>query len=82
MIGLTEFEEANSKVIGMQKTYNIEPFAPKQEEIQSLVVPYEMAKDFSLELQNMLGNTVNAALGFHFYKRPPADLESGSPDAL
>jgi len=40
----------------------------RQEENQSLAVPWEMAKNFSPELQDLLGNTVNASLGFHFYR--------------
>ncbi len=40
----------------------------RQEENQSLAVPYDTAKSFSPELQDMLGNTINGSLGFHFYK--------------
>ncbi len=43
----------------------------RQEENQSLAVPYELAKTFAPELQDMLGNTENAALGFHHYRRAP-----------
>lgn len=50
----------------------------RQEENQSLAVPWEMAKTFSPELQDMLGNTVNAALGFHYYKGPGIESATGS----
>jgi hypothetical protein len=40
----------------------------RQEENQSLAVPAEIAAEFSTELQDMLGNTPNAALGFHYYE--------------
>lgn len=39
----------------------------RQEENQSLATPPEIAETFSAELQDMLGNTMNGALGFHFY---------------
>jgi ectoine hydroxylase-related dioxygenase (phytanoyl-CoA dioxygenase family) len=44
----------------------------RQEENQSLAVPLEMAETFPRDLQEMLGNTVNASLGFHFYSRAAA----------
>lgn len=39
----------------------------RQEENQSLATPPDIASQFSRELQDMLGNTANGALGFHFY---------------
>jgi ectoine hydroxylase-related dioxygenase (phytanoyl-CoA dioxygenase family) len=54
----------------------------RQEENQSLAVPWEMAKNFSPELQDMLGNTVNGALGFHYYRGLSAGAVSSAADTL
>jgi len=43
----------------------------RQEENQSLAVPFEMASEFSPDLQDMLGNTINGGLGFHYDKGLP-----------
>lgn len=49
----------------------------RQEENQSLVVPLEVSRSLAPKLQDMLGNTANGALGFHYDKGlPTADLNA------
>ena len=40
----------------------------RQEENQSLATPHEIAEEFSPELKDMIGNTVNGGLGFHAFE--------------
>ena len=46
----------------------------RQEENQSLAVPLELSRQLAPELQDMLGNTVNGALGFHYDEGLPTEI--------
>ena len=54
----------------------------RQEENQSLAVPHEVAKKLSPELQDMLGNTLNGALGFHYERGLPSEQLNASAEGL
>ena len=54
----------------------------RQEENQSLAVPAETAAGFSSELQDMLGNTLNGSLGFHYYEGISEAAVSSQAEAL
>ena len=54
----------------------------RQEENQSLAVPHEMARTFSPELQDMLGNTINGALGFYYEGGLPSEQLNATAEGL
>ncbi|NKB98824.1 MAG: mitomycin antibiotic biosynthesis protein [Pseudomonadales bacterium] len=53
----------------------------RQEENQSLATPPDIARQFSSELQDMLGNTANGALGFHFYRGSDSESDLSMDEA-
>lgn len=54
----------------------------RQEENQSLVAPLEMSRKLSPALQDMLGNTANGALGFHYEGGLPSDELNATVEGL
>lgn len=54
----------------------------RQEENQSLAVPLAMSKQLAPELQDMLGNTVNGALGFHYERGLPTEILNATAEGL
>lgn len=54
----------------------------RQEENQSLAAPLEMSRKFSPELQDMLGNTANGALGFYYDAGVPTEQLNATVDGL
>lgn len=72
--------QSNQWRYGMLLTYSVGWL--RQEENQSLAVPHEMAKSFEPELQDMLGNTANGALGFHYDGGLPTKDLNATVDGL
>ena len=54
----------------------------RQEENQSLATPPDIANQLSPELQDMIGNTQNGSLGFHFYDGLGEQVLTGAGEAL
>ncbi len=49
---------------------------------QSLATPPDIANQLSPELQDMIGNTQNGSLGFHFYDGLGEQVLTGAGEAL